>query len=126
MKVENINSLSLAYVGDAVYELIIRKYLIEQNIQVVQALQKEATKYVSATNQARFLKNMIENQFLSENEKEIAIRARNHKVGHKPKHTDIVTYKYATGLEALIGWLYLHNDMARINEIIEYIKDVDK
>ena len=115
----DINSLSLAYLGDAVYELYIRLYLLDSNKKVGD-LQKEAVKYVSAKAQSKFLDNMIENKFLTEEELNIIKRARNHK-SHASKSTDIITYKKSTGLEALIGYLKLTNNNKRIDEIMKYI-----
>ena len=116
----NLNSLALAYLGDAIYELYIRKYLISKNIVKVKELQKEAVNYVSAKAQAKFLNSMIEDNFLTEEEIDIVKRARNHK-SHSSKSTDIITYKHSTGLEALIGQLYLENKNTRIDEIMNYI-----
>ena len=115
----DINSLSLAYLGDAVYELYIRIYLLDSNKKVGD-LQKEAVKYVSAKAQSKFLDSMIENKFLTEEELNIIKRARNHK-SHASKSTDIITYKKSTGLEALIGYLKLKNNNKRIDEIMKYI-----
>lgn len=117
----NKNVLTLAYIGDAIYELYIREYLISKNISKVNLLQNEAIKYVSATGQAKYLKEMIDNNFFEEEELNIIYRARNHK-SHKSKSTDIITYKYSTALEALIGYLYLENNKQRIDEIMNYIK----
>lgn len=117
----NKNVLTLAYIGDAIYELYIREYLISKNISKVNLLQTEAIKYVSATGQAKYLKGMIDNNFFTEEELNIIYRARNHK-SHKSKSTDIITYKYSTALEALIGYLYLENNKKRIDEIMDYIK----
>lgn len=116
----NINVLALAYLGDAIYEIYIREYLIKQNIVKVNLLQKEAIKYVSAKNQAKFLTEMIESNFLTENEIDIVKRTRNHK-SHASKSTDIITYKYSTALEALIGYLYLEKNTSRIDEIMNFI-----
>ena len=116
-----MNPLILAYIGDTVYDLYIRKYLIDKGICKVDLLQKESIKYVSAKGQASYIKEMIENNFLSEKEIDIVTKARNHKVNHKPKGCDIITYKYATGLEALIGYLYYENDIKRVEEIMNYI-----
>lgn len=116
------NVLALAYLGDAIYECIIREYLLEQGNLKVKELQQQAISYVSAKNQCKFLKSMMEIQFLSEQELEIVFRARNHKSHKGPKHTDVATYKYATGLEALIGYLYLEKNITRIEEIMNYIK----
>ena len=115
------NSLVLAYLGDSIYEVYIRKFLINKGIVKVKELQSESIKYVSAKSQANFLKEMIDKEFFSSEELGIIITARNHKNNHKPKNCDIVTYKYATGFEALIGHLYLKNNISRIEEIINYV-----
>ena len=117
----NKNMLVLAYLGDAIYETYIRKYLIDTGISKVNKLQSESIKYVSAKSQAEFLKTMIENNYLKEDELKIVITARNHKNNHKPKNCDIITYKYATGLEALIGYLYYNDDFKRIDEIMSLV-----
>lgn len=114
------NSLVLAYLGDAIYEVYIRKYLINKGICKVNDLQKEAIKYVSAKSQSDFLEKMINDDFLTSDELVIVKRARNHK-SHGSKSTDIVTYKRSTGLEALIGYLELNGNEKRILEIMKYI-----
>lgn len=124
MNYNTLNVLSLAYIGDAIYEVYIRKHLIQKGIVKVEQLQKEAVNYVSAKNQAYFLKNMIDNNVFTENEMQIIIRARNHKGNRHPKNTDIITYKHSTGLEAIIGYLYLNNNAERINYIMNYILEV--
>lgn len=116
-----MNSLVLAYIGDCIYELYVRKYLINKGIVKVNLLQKEAIKYVSANSQAEYLKGMLDNNYFNDEEVRIIMNARNHKNNHKPRNCDIITYKYATGLEALIGYLYLNNNASRIDEIMDYI-----
>lgn len=115
------NVLALAYLGDSVYEIHIRNFLISKGLEKVKLLQEEAVKYVSAKSQAAFLTKMIEDNFLIEEELSIVYRARNHKGSRHPKHTDIITYKYSTGFEALIGYLYLENKQDRIKEIMKEI-----
>ncbi len=115
------NVLALAYLGDAIYECYIRKYLIFKGIAKVKELQEQAVSYVSAKKQCQFLKDMIDNHFLKEDEMDVVLRARNHKSHKSPKNTDVATYKYATGLEALIGYLYLGKKEARIDEIMKWI-----
>ena len=115
-----MNPITLAYLGDAVYELYIREYLINQNLVKVNDLQKASLKYVSATSQRKHLEDLISNNKLTEEEIEIFKRGRNAH-GGKSKSTDIITYKIATGLECLIGQLYLDNNLSRINEIMEFI-----
>ncbi len=114
------NVLVMAYLGDSVYEVYIRKYLIDQKIGKVNNLQKEAIKYVSAKGQCNLINKLIEANFLTEEELNIYYRARNHKSKSHPKNTDIITYKQATGFEAIIGYLYLNNNINRIEEIINF------
>ena len=121
MKTIEYNSLVLAYLGDTIYENYIRRFLIKSGISNVNDLQKNAVKYVSAKNQASFLMKMIDNNFLFDYELDVVKRARNYKTTSHPKSCDIVTYKYATGLEALIGYLDLENKKERIDEIINFI-----
>lgn len=121
MSVKEINVLVLAYLGDTIYEDYIRKYLISLGINHVNDLQKKATDYVSAKNQAKFLRKMMDEELLNEKEISVVKRARNYKSNSHPKNCDIVTYKYATGLEALIGYLELNEQKDRIDEIMNYI-----
>ena len=121
MQIKEINVLVLAYLGDAIYEEYIRKYLINKGIGHVNDLQKEAVKYVSANGQANYLTKMIESNFLTDDEIGIVKRARNYKTTSHPKSCDIVTYKYATGLESLIGYLDMDNKKSRIDEIMNFI-----
>lgn len=114
-----MNNLVMAYLGDSVYELYIREYLIGKGINKVKDLQKEATKYVSAVNQRIILERLITENILTEDEIEIVKRGRNMH-SHSKKNTDIITYKKATGFECLIGYLYL-NDKDRLNKIIEEV-----
>lgn len=113
--------LVLAYLGDTVYEYYIRRHFINKNIGSVDELQKETLKYVSAVNQARILKELMEKDFFNEEELSVIRRGRNHKGGRKPKNCDIVTYKHATSLETLIGFLKLENQEKRIEEIMKEI-----
>lgn len=115
------NSLTMAYMGDAIYELKIREFLVKKGIVKVNNLQHEAVNYVSAKNQRKFLEELINNNILTDEELTIINRARNHKGTRHPKNVDIITYKYATAFEAVLGYLYLNNNESRINEIIKFI-----
>lgn len=121
MQTIEINVLVLAYLGDTIYENYVRKYLIGKGIGNVNDLQKESINYVSAKSQAKFLQDMLENNFLSDEEITVVKRARNYKTTSHPKNCDIVTYKYATGLESLIGYLDLEGKKDRIDEIMNFI-----
>ena len=121
MDVMEINVLVLAYLGDTIYENYVRRYLISKGIAHVDDLQKEAVKYVSAKNQAVFIQELMDKNLLLEEELDVVKRARNYKTTSHPKSCDIITYKYATGLEALIGYLDLKNQKERIDEIMNFI-----
>lgn len=121
MNLLEVNVLVLAYLGDTIYEDYIREHLIMKGISNVDSLQKEAISYVSATSQAAFLQKMIDCSFFYDYELDIIRRARNYKTTSHPKNCDIITYKYATGLEALLGYLKLDHKEERIDEIMSFI-----
>ena len=121
MDLNLINVITLAYIGDAVYEVYVREYLIKKGIAKVEESQKESVKYVSAKNQCKILSYLMDNNLLTENELDIVKRGRNYKRSSHPKNTDIITYKMSSGFEAMIGYLYLNNDKDRLNEIMNYI-----
>ena len=114
-----MNNLVMAYLGDAVYELFIREYLINKGICKVKDLQEESIKYVSAVSQRRILEELINNNVLTDEEIDIVNKGRNAS-SHPSKTTDIVTYKKATGLECLIGNLY-NDNKTRCYEILNRI-----
>jgi len=121
MDVREINVLVLAYLGDTIYENYVRHYLVNKGIGNVNDLQTESINYVSAKRQASFLEDMINSNFFSEEELNVIKRARNYKSNSHPKNTDIITYKHATALEAVIGYLDIVGNKKRIDEIMEYI-----
>lgn len=121
MEANLINAGALAYLGDSVYEVEIRNCLVLKGINNANKLQKEAVKYVSAYAQADILEKLIKEDILNEDELYTVGRARNYKPNSKPKHTDIVTYKKATALEALFGMLYINENTNRIKELIKLI-----
>ena len=122
MDINTINIITLAYLGDSIYEVYIREKLIKQGIAKVEELVNIATKYVSAKGQAAILTDLLNNNILTNEEIEVVKRGRNYKRSSHPKHTDIITYKLSTGFEALIGYLYLTNQTKRIEEILEHIE----
>jgi ribonuclease-3 family protein len=121
MNVNQIKALVLAYLGDAVYELYVRRFLINKKLNKVNDLQSNAVNYVSARSQASFLDELIRKNLLLEDEMDIVKRARNAKSSSHPKSVDILTYKHATALEALIGYLYILKKEDRINMIMKEI-----
>lgn len=121
MDIRTINVISLAYLGDSVYEVYVREHLIKKGIALVEDLQREAIKFVSAKSQSKIAKWLTDNNYLNNDELDIIKRGRNYKRGSHPKNTDIITYKNSTGFEALIGYLYFDNKIDRLDEIIRYI-----
>lgn len=117
-----LSPLQLAYIGDSVYELLVRTYLVTKGISV-KNLHKATTNYVKAKAQAKFAHELEEK--LTEKEKLIIKKGRNAKSNTSPKNTDIIDYKYATGFECLFGYLYLMNQDERIKELFEEIKNID-
>lgn len=117
-----MNIITYAYLGDAVYELYIRKKLIDSGITKAGDLQKNAINYVSAKRQASILDKLIKNNYLTDDEIDIIKRGRNYKKDAHPKNTDIITYKLSTGFEALIGYLYYHQKNDRLDELLEKIE----
>ena len=114
-----MNPLTWAYIGDNVYELFIRTYLINTTNLKPHKLHIEAIKYVKASAQANILKNIYED--LTEEEKEIVRRGRNAENHHVPKNSNVQEYMYATAFEALSGYLYLTKQNKRLKEILNKI-----
>jgi ribonuclease-3 family protein len=119
-----LNSLALAYMGDAVLETYVRYHLLQSGQVKPQLLHKEATRYVSAKAQSSVLHQMKEEGFFLEEEIAILKRGRNAKSGSIPKNTDVQTYRYSTAFEALLGSLYLAGNQERLEEIIQYTLDL--
>lgn len=113
------NPLILAYLGDAIYEVFVRHRLIAQGIVRPHDLQKAATRYVSAVAQATVCRQI--EVMLTEEESDILRRGRNAKSGSVPKSAKVSDYRTSTGLEALIGYLYLMQNEARLQEIMQMI-----
>ena len=116
-EVSQYSPLVLAYIGDAVYEVFVRTLLIHENKVPVHALHKMSTAYVKAKSQCDTVHRIMEN--LSQEEKDIVRRGRNAKSGTIPKNADVAEYKYATGFECLLGFLYLRSDLTRLEEILK-------
>lgn len=122
MEIIPYNGNTLAYVGDAVMSLQVRNYLvIEKNLQKPNILQRESIKFVSAKAQAKFLLQMLEDEILSEDEISVVKRGRNAKSDSVAKNVDVNTYRIATGLESLWGYLYLTQKIERLETLWQYI-----
>lgn len=120
IEVNMMNPLVWAYVGDCLYELYVRNYLINSSNMKVHELHMNAIKYVKAQAQAEILKIIDPN--LSDEEKNIVRRTRNTKNHHIPKNANSSDYMYATAFEGLIGYLYLNKKEERLKEILEIIE----
>ncbi|MBQ8659422.1 MAG: Mini-ribonuclease 3 [Bacilli bacterium] len=114
------NPLVMAYMGDTIYEQHIREFLIRSGVCKIGDLQKKSLDYVSAKSQRRHLERLETANFLTDEEIDIVKWGRNAK-GAKTKNADIVTYRLATGFEALIGKLYFDGKLERIKEIMDFI-----
>lgn len=120
------NGETLAYLGDSVYELKIREYLLKSNINDVNQIHKQAISYTSGEAQARFMLKMREDNFLTEEELTYFKRGRNSNHSKNGRSIKVTDYKNATGFEAMIGFLYLEKRFDRIDEIISYIIDLER
>lgn len=122
-KINTMSPLTWAYIGDAVYELYIRNYLIETTNLKPNKLHREATKFVKASSQAKILDKLKD--FLNEEELEIIRRGRNTQNHHLPKNANPTDYMYSTAFEGLIGYLYLTKQETRLNEILSKIIEIN-
>lgn len=118
MPPEQVSCLVLAYLGDAVYELYVRSYLLGNGRVKVNTLHKQAVKFVQAKTQAQVLKAL--EGTLDETEASVVRRGRNTKSVHVPKNAEVIDYRHATALECLFGYLYLQGRQERITEIFAY------
>ena len=109
IKPNEVSSLALAYIGDAIYEIFVRTMVLSKGNAPVNKLHKQSKEYVNAKGQAE----------LTEEEKAVFRRGRNATSYTTPKNMDIADYRRATGLEALFGYLYLKGDMQRALELFE-------
>lgn len=112
-------ALALAYMGDCVYEIIVRKKLMEKANMPVNTLHKNAKKYVSAAAQSEIFKKL--QPVLTEEEMGIYKRGRNSKPYTKAKNASVEEYSRATGVEALFGYLYLTENFKRLDELSQHI-----
>ena len=114
----SVPTLNLAFIGDGVYDLLVREYLVTRSSAHVGELNRMKVELVNCKSQAAFMKELMEH--LSEEELEVYKR-RNTKVNSASKHSSLSDYHAATGMEALFGWLYLKGRQERINELFTLI-----
>lgn len=122
MNPELLNGSTLAFIGDAVLSLWVREYLVSLGYTKANDLQKKSIIYVSANAQAKFMLSLLEDNFLNEEEMQIYLRGRNHKSSSKAKNADVVSYRIATGFEALIGYWHLNQNETRLRQVWDRLK----
>lgn len=112
------SGLTLAYIGDAFYELTVRKYFANLGLTKVDDLHKRVINYTCAEHQSKSIKYMLENNLLSEEEITIFKRGRNSNTNKTRKSLSKADYNNATGFESMIGFLHLTNQDERAIELI--------
>lgn len=123
-----VSMQTLAFIGDAVYNVYVRCYLAANSTEKTGKLHRKSINFVSAKAQSKTIDMLVENM-LTEEEIAIYKRGRNTNINSVSKNVDVVEYKKATGFETLIGYLYLKKDKKRLDEIIDrcimYINNED-
>lgn len=114
--IRTYSPLTLAYIGDAVFEMIIRTLIVEQGQRAANTLHKHTTRIVCAQTQAKLIDAVYEH--LTEEEQDIYRRGKNTKLHSTAKNASLSDYRKATGFEALCGYLYLRDDTARIVRLV--------
>ena len=118
---QGLSPLPLAFVGDGVYELMVREYLVSQGNCPVKKLHSRKVELVRCQFQAQALERLWPR--LTGEEQEVALRGRNAHVGHVPKNAQVADYHGGTALEALFGWLYLKGELARLRELFTKVME---
>lgn len=115
--VKSYSPLALAYIGDCIFDLIIKSLVLNQGNKQVQKLHKETSQIVQASSQSRMMRVLQEH--LTEEEHAIYKRGRNAKTVTPAKNQSVTDYRRATGFEALLGYLYLKKDWKRLLELVK-------
>ena len=118
---EQMQALALAYIGDSIYDIMSREYVMKNHLGKINDLHRTVSTLVSARAQASFMKDILENNILTDIEESIYIRGKNQKNNSKAKNASIMEYKLATGLEAVFGYLYLEKNFERLEKMFNYI-----
>ncbi len=119
--IRGYSPLTLAFIGDSIYEVIVRTILVKEGQRPVNAYNKEKIKYVSARAQADIARRLEE--VLTEEEKEVMRRGRSSKTAHRAKNATLSDYHLATGFEALCGYLYLAGKTDRLLELVKMSRE---
>ena len=114
---DQLNPLALAYIGDAVYEVYVRQYVLSQPNHRPHILHHRSSSFVSAKAQAKALHNLLPE--LTEEEADIVRRGRNAKSGTAPKNADMIDYRHSTAFECLVGFLYYQGSYERLQQLMD-------
>ncbi|NJP40044.1 Mini-ribonuclease 3 [Oscillospiraceae bacterium HV4-5-C5C] len=117
----DVSPSALAYIGDAAYELYVRRFVLNQGRRPSGALHRLSVHYVCAAFQAEAVPSLL--PLLNEEETDVLKRGRNAAPGTMAKHASPQAYRWATGVECLIGYLCLREDEDRLDEIMKVILD---
>lgn len=115
--IENYSPLTLAYIGDSVYDLVIKTLVVSQGNKQVKKLHQETSSMVQASAQSKMMR--VLQPILTEEEHAVYKRGRNTKTVSPAKNQSLTDYRRATGFESLIGWLYLKNNWERIIDLVQ-------
>lgn len=118
-ELNEVSTLALAHIGDCVFELLVRTYLLRRGEHTNRKMHEATLAYVSAPAQARAMEKLLPR--LTEEERAVWKRGRNSYVNSVPKNASVADYHAATGLEALFGWLYLRGERGRAGELFDFI-----
>lgn len=116
--VKSYSPLALAYIGDAVYEMIVRTKVMNHGSTQVNNMHKKSAKLVNAGTQAEIIRRLLEDEDLTEEEVAVYKRGRNAKSGTTARHATVADYRTATGFEALCGHLYLNGSLNRLISLV--------
>jgi ribonuclease-3 family protein len=117
-----VNGSNLAFIGDAVLALVVKEHLINEGYTKSKELQQLSEQYLSANAQAGFAKYLLEIDYFNAEEHAIFLKGRNHKSATIPKNSDVVSYRLASGLEAVFGYYHLNTKVLELNRIWETYK----
>lgn len=115
--IRTYSPLTLAYIGDAIFDVVVRSILVNKGNTAVNKLHKRASDIVKAGTQSAFIKALMDD--LTEEEADVYRRGRNSKPHTKAKNATTMDYLDATGFEAVVGYLYLTDNMDRICELVQ-------
>ncbi len=122
MKTNHLSGSVLSFIGDAILSLKVREFLVNKGYTKAKDLQEKSVIFVGAVGQAQFMQDLIDKELLSEHELYIFKRGRNANMGSTAKNVDVISYRIASGLEALYGYLY-YEDSERLNELFNLMLD---